>query len=831
MESFLRDLRFAGRAIARTPGFFLVVVTMLALGIGATTAIFSVVDGVLLRPLPYAHPERIVEVFQLNKKGNEAAFSEPNYYDLRASSRSFDGMALFHDWGTTSAVTPSGDAVRARHAVASRDFFTILGVQPILGRGFVPEEQQVGGSPAVVVSQGFWQRVLGGSPSSLGTTLRFDGRSYHIVGVMPSSLDLPAGAELWTPSELQQPIPSRTSHNWNVLARLRDGVSLAQSRRESSAIARTLKAQYGDETWMEDAYVVPLREQIVGDARPALIVLLAASGFLLLIGCANVVNLLVARMASRHGELALRLALGAGRGRLVMQFLAEALAIAACGGLLGFIIGVVGVRALLSLEPGRLPRAAEIGVHWPVLLFAIVVSTLCALALGLLTAWRATRSDIREALAQSQRTQAGSGSSHRIRSGLVVVQVALTLVLLVGAGLLARSFFQLLRVDPGFRADNAVIVDVDVPISPSTGLTLTNGPNAQAVALQRMVQSYDEITARFASLQGVRRVGGANFFPLAGGGTGDGAFIILGTPDEKLDFARLPELLKDKSRSGYAAFRVASPGFFTALHIPLLSGRLFDDRDGPAAMPAAVINAVLAKKQWPNESPIGKIIEFGNMDGDLRPFTIVGVVGDIREGSLADPPEPTFYAYYRQRPVRATSFYFVLDGSAPTANTIAAARGILHELRPDIPPRFRTMETVLADSLADRRFTLVLLAAFGAAALLLATLGVYSVISFLVAQRRQEIGVRVALGARSQDVLALVLRQGATLALIGIVIGAVAALGLTRLMSGLLYGVSSSDPLSFIGVMLLLAVVAVLATLIPARRAAKVDPMTVLRGT
>jgi predicted permease len=648
---------------------------------------------------------------------------------------------------------------------------------------------------------------------------------------MPSSVDVPAGTDLWTPSELERPVPSRTAHNWNVLAKLRDGVTLAQARREASAVARTLKGQYGDETWMEDAHVVPLREELVGDVRPALVVLLAASGFLLLIGCANVVNLLVARLASRHGELALRLALGAGRGRLVRQFLAEALAIAACGGLLGLLVGIFGVRVLLSLEPGRLPRVGEIGVHWPVLVFAILVSSICALALGLLTAWRATRGDIREALAQSQRTQAGSGSSHRVRSGLVVVQIALTLVLLVGAGLLARSFVELLQVDPGFRADNTVIMDVDVPIPQSTGLTLTNGASDQASPLQRMVQSYDEISARFAGIQGIRQVGGANFFPLAGGGTGDGAFIILGTPDEKIDFAKLPELLKDKTRSGFADFRVASPGFFTTLHIPLVSGRLFDDRDAPTATPAAVINATLARKQWPNESPIGKIIEFGNMDGDLRPFTIVGVVGDIREGGLAEPPEPTFYAYYRQRPVRATSFYFVLEGSAPTANTIATARGIMHELRPDIPPRFRTMETVLADSLADRRFTLVLLAAFGGAALLLATLGVYSVISFLVAQRRQEIGVRIALGARSQDVLRLVLRQGATLALIGIAIGAVAALGLTRLIAGLLYGVSASDPIAFLGVMVLLAVVAVLASLVPARRAAKVDPMTVLRGT
>jgi predicted permease len=395
---------------------------------------------------------------------------------------------------------------------------------------------------------------------------------------------------------------------------------------------------------------------------------------------------------------------------------------------------------------------------------------------------------------------------------------------------LGRSFVRLLAVDPGFHTDNAVVMDVDVPISASAGSS-TSAPPEEAAALQRMVQFYDELTTRFSNVQGVRQVGGANFFPLAGGGTGNGAFIIMGSPNEKLDFAQLPQLLKDKTRSGFAEFRVASPGFFRALHMPLVAGRLFDDRDSPTAMPVAVISASLAKKQWPNEDPLDKIIQFGNMDGDLRPFTIVGVVGDIREASLAEEPQPTFYADYRQRPVRATSFYFVMDGNAASSAMIASARRIVHDLRPDLPPRFRTMDTVLADSLADRRFMLLLLGVFGGAALLLATLGVYSVISFLVAQRRQEIGVRVALGARAEDVLRLVLRQGATLALIGVVIGAVAALGLTRLIGGLLYGVSATDPVSFIGVMALLTVVALIASLIPARRAAKVDPMTVLRGT
>jgi putative ABC transport system permease protein len=831
MNSFLRDIRFAARTIARTPSFFIVVVLTLGLGVGATTAIFSVVNGVLLRPLPYPSPDRIVQLWQVSAKGHDFNFSEANYTDLRKESRSFDALAEFADWGTTSAVVGNGEGVRARHAVVTGNFFSVLGVRPILGRTFVPEEQRVGGDPAAIVGYGFWQRTLGGAPSSLGRTLRIEGRIYRIVGVMPATMDFPTGTDIWTPAELERPTPSRTAHNWMVLGRLRDGVTLVQARREASAIAKSLKSQYGDATWMFDAHVVPLREQLVGNVRPALLVLLAASGFLLLIGCANVVNLLVARMTARQGELALRLALGAGRGRLVRQFLAEALVLSLGGGLLGVVIGLGGVRVLLSLEPGHLPRVNEVGVHWPVLLFALAVSVACAFVLGLLTAWRATRGDIRETLAQSQRTQAGAGTSHHIRSGLVVAQVALTLVLLVGAGLLARSFERLLAVDPGFHTDNAVVMDVDVPLSPATGLTLTNGVSNEAATLQRMVQFYDELSSRFAAIQGVHDVGGANFFPLARAGGGDGAFIVMNTPNDKLDFSQLPELLKDKTRSGFAEFRVASPNFFKALHIPLVAGRLFDDRDTPTAMPAALINASLAKKQWPNESPIGKIIQFGNMDGDLRPFTIVGVVGDIREASLAEEPEPTFYAYYRQRPVRASSFYFVLEGSAPASTVIAAARRIVHELRPDVPPRFRTMETVLADSLADRRFMLLLLGVFGGAALLLATLGVYSVISFVVTQRRQEIGVRVALGARSEDVLRLVLRQGASLAFVGIGVGAVAALGLTRLIGGLLYGVSATDPLSFLGVTALLVLVALLASFIPARRAAKVDPMTVLRGS
>jgi putative ABC transport system permease protein len=818
MDWLTRDLRYAWRSLVRTPGFFVVTVATLGLGIGATTAIFSVINGVLLRPLPYPRPERIVQLWQLNQKGNNVNFSEPNFNDVRAESRSFTGLAEFTP-GEAVSVAIGDDAVRSRAAQVSRDFFSILGVQPALGRSFVAEEQRQGGSPAVVVSHSFWQRTLGGTPSALGRTLAIAGQSFTVVGVLPTTIDFPPGVDLWIPRELSAPQTSRTGHNWRVIARLRDGVTLAKARQETGAIARSLKARYGDETWMYDAHVVPLREQIVGDVRPALMLLLAASACLLLIACANVVNLLVARMATRQGELALRLALGAGRGRIVRQFLVESLLLSACGAVLGVGAGAAGVKALLALEPGRLPRLGEVGLHWPVLLFALGISVACAVALGLLTAWRATRGDIRDALAQSQRTQAGGGASNRARNSLVVAQVALTLVLLVGAGLLARSFQRLLTVDPGFHADRAVVMDLDFPLTDDSASS------------RGMVQLYDELMRRFAAIPGVKRVGGANFFPLGGGNTGDGLFLILSRPDEPLDFSQIPQLAKDKTRSGYSDFLVASAGFFPALHIPLVSGRLFDARDTPDAPPVAVISTSLARKQWPNESPIGKIIQFGNMDGDLRPLTIVGVVGDVRESSLAEEPGPAFYVDYRQRPRRAGSFYFVLDGASSAQSLIAPARRIVHALRPDIPPRFRTVDTVLADSLADRRFTLLLIGAFGAAALLLATLGVYSVVSFLVTQRRQEIGVRVALGARSQDVLGMVLRQGATLALTGIGIGALVALGLTRLVAKLLYNVSPTDPLSFVAVIALLTVVALLASLIPARRAARVDPMTVLRGS
>jgi putative ABC transport system permease protein len=612
--------------------------------------------------------------------------------------------------------------------------------------------------------------------------------------------------------------PYRTGHNWQALARLAPGITLQQANREISAVSRRLKQQYGDETMMADAIAIPLREQMVGDTRPTLLVLLAASGFLLLIACANVVNLLVARAAVREGELAVRLALGAGRWRLAQQFLAESLVLGLVGGALGVVLAALGVSALLALEPGDLPRIAEVGVDWSVLAFAFGLSVLVAAALGVMSALRGTRGDLRQAMAQAQRTQAGAGASYRVRGALVIAQIALTLVLLVGAGLLGRSFLQLARIDPGYRTERALVLDISASVP--------EGPVGQ----QQRVRLYDDLASRLSALPGVAAVGGVNAFPLTGGNRSNGSFLIMSRPDEPIDMSKIPELMKDPSRSGEAEFRVASPGYFHAMNIPVIRGRVFEDRDAPDAPHVAVISASLAKAKWPNADPIGRIIQFGNMDGDLRPFTIVGVVGDVREASLADQPRPTFYASYRQRPRPTSTFNFVIQGDAPAEAIIPAARRIVTELRPDVPPRFRTIQTVVSQSVADRRFVLLLVGVFGAAAMLLATLGVYSVIAYVVTQRRQEIGVRVALGAQSGDVLRMVLRQGLRLALVGIGIGTVAALFVGRLLGRFLFGIAPNDPVAFGGVIVLLGAVAIVASFIPALRATRVDPMTALRN-
>ena len=813
MDSVLRDVRYVARSFRRNPGFFAVTALTLALGIGATTAIFSVVNGVLLRPLPYPDSERIVQLFPVDKTGARTSSSEPNFSDWRTQARGFSSMAIASA-AFTITVTGLAEPVLARATSVSRDFFAVFELKPELGRVFADDEQRRGAPPTVVVSDAFAQKYLGGAPRAIGHRIAVAEQVATVIGVMPPAMNYPAGNDLWLPHEIDE-ASSRTTGGWRVVARLRDGVTLGTVTRDLRALTHRLKQEYGDATGMVDADVVTLHERLVGDVKPALVVLLGASAFLLLIACANVVNLLVARMAMRRSEIGVRLALGASRSMLARQFLTESALLSAAGGLGGVALAYGGIRLLVGLQTGRLPRADEIHLDVSVLVFAIGISAITAVALGLLATWQGTRSDIRETLSSSSRTQAGSGSSARIRQTLVVSQIALTVVLLVGAGLLGRSFVRLLDIRPGYRTEHAVILDATLPDE--------RGEDAAV----RRIAFYHDVMARASAIPGVGRVGATNGFPLIGG-EADGGFIILSRPDEQIDASRDAELRKDPARSGYANFMVVDGNYFDAMSIPVVRGRAFQTGDTPDAPHVGVISASLAKAKWPNEDPIGKIIQYGNMDGDMRPFTVVGVVGDVRDESLASDPQPTFYAYLPQRTRAASHLFVVMQTSGDPTSVMRSAAAIVRQLRPDVPSVVRTIETIVATSLADRRFVLTLVAVFGGVALLLATLGVYSVISYLVTHRRKEIGVRIALGAQRGDVMSQVLWQSAWLTAVGIVVGAAGALAVTRVLAGLVFGVSTTDPVAFGGVVLLLVLVALVASWLPARRAARVDPLTVL---
>jgi putative ABC transport system permease protein len=814
MNAFQQDLRQAWRLLLRSPGFTLAAVLTLSLGIGATSALFSVLQSVVLQPLPYSQPERIVQLWQLGAEGNRMNVSDANFADLKEQSQSFDALAQFQQ-GQSVTVVSGQDAMRASASTVSAGFFDAIGVGPSRGRAFMPAELQVGGAPALIVSHDFWQRALGARPELSDTTLRITDRVYAVVGVMPAGFTFPGKTALWIPRELTAPLPSRTAHNWRVIGRLHEGASLQQAQQEVSAIARRLKAQHGDDTWMSDAALVPLHEQMVGRVRPALLLLLGAAAFLLCIACANVANLLLARTAARQREIAVRLALGAGRTRLARQFFVEALVLSLCGGSVGILFAFWGVDALRALGPVDLPRLDEIRVQWPVLALTLSVSVLMAGVLGLVTLVRGTDANLRDALAQSQRTMAGGRSSGRMRSGLVVAQVALTVVLLVGAGLLGRSLLRILSLEPGYRTSGSLVVDL--PLS---------WP-ADAAAHARTTHMLSELIARVGALPGVVEAGGVNDFPL-GGSYSDGTFLVMSHAAEVSGFEDFQRLMKDPTRTGSAAYRVASEGYFRAMGIPLVRGRLFDERDAADAQHVALISESLARTRWPDEDPLGKLVQFGNMDGDLRPFTIVGVVGDVREQSVEAEPEPTFYGYFRQRKV--SKMHVVAHGPAQPQALVGAARAVVRELDPEVAPSFRSVEQVFAASLAPRRFSLLLVGIFGAAALLLAVMGIYAVVAYVVAQRTAEFGIRIAFGARAQDIRRLVLGHGARMAAAGIVVGLLAAASLSRLIASLLYGVSATDPVAFSAVALLLGGVAVAASLVPALRATRVDPMHALRN-
>jgi predicted permease len=821
MQALMQDLRYGLRMLARSPGFTTVAVLTLALGIGANTAIFSVVYGVLLRPLPYPKPDQIVELREVNAEGGRMNFADPNFEDLRSGSHSFQGVAEYSAW--LDSVSGGSEPTRTMVAPVSRDFFPLMGVGPVLGRGFAQEEERFGAAPVALVSYAYWKQFLGGTTDLARIKLRVMNQSCSIIGVLPPGFRFPFDSDLWVPRELLERLPSRTAHNWHVVARLHGGVPVAQARAELTGIAQRLKQQYGRETNMTDVAVSPLRNALTSSVRPALVVLLGAVGFLLLVACANVVNLLLAQAAARERELAIRSALGAGRNRLVRQFLTEALLLSIAGGALGVLAALWGVDALVAMAPSGLPRLQDVAINLPVLSFTFALSVAVAAGLGVFTALRATSRGLQEALVERGQGRIGTLRGNRLSRLIVAAQIAITLILLAGAGLLGRSLLRVLAIDPGFRTEHILTMDLALPL-PGWGVGAGDEKDVEI----RRVAFLNELFSRLRAVPGVQEVGGANALPLTTG-LADGTYILMSPQEEQPRMEDLDRLFHDSARTGDADYCVASEGYFRALGIPLRRGRLFDQRDTMDAPHVALISESLAREKWLKTDPLGRAIEFGNMDGDLRLLTVVGVVGDIREESLEARPRPTIYVNYRQRPQSTYSFTLVLRTEAEPAGVFTAAREILRDLDPNVPPRFNTFNEIFSASLKTRRFNLTLLGAFAATALLLAVAGIYGVMAYSVARRTHEIGVRMALGAGAPQVLRLVLRQGMLTTVVGVTMGVAGSFALTRAMQSLLFGVSATDPLTFTGVALLLGLAALLASYIPARRATKVDPMVALR--
>ncbi len=824
MDIFFRDLRLGIRSLLKRPGFTSIAVLSLALGIGACTAIFSVVDGVLLRSLPYPDADQLVALREVNAADKRIAFTEPNFLDLRERSRTLEAVAEYG--GGLATVTGGSEPARANTFRASSDFFRVLGIQPFLGRTFAVEESKPGGAPVAVISYSLWRRVLGEKSDLTKTTLKISDEVFTVVGVMPSGFGFPEDAEVWIPRELSFSETSRSAHNWRVVGRMHPGVKFEQARAEVVAIGQQLKQEHGKDMDSVGFALIPQQESMVGNVRGALIMILVAVGFLLVVACANVANLLLAQVTARQREFAVRTALGATRLRLARQFITENLVVTLTAGAVGGLLSFWGVELLLGLNDQSLPRVNEIGMNGRAIGFTLGLCFLVAIVLGLVPLLRFRGRDLEKNLRETGRGQSAQ-AGQRLRGLLVVAQMSLTLILLVAAGLLVKSFFRLLQVDPGFRPESAVAMELSLP---SVGfdekdyreflkayqLILERGiaPDTTAQVnpeLERQRQFQEQLLDRVSQLPGITAVGSINRLPLTGEGA-DGTFLINNNP----------------SRKGSADFRLASAGYFAAMGIPILRGRTFDRGDQPNSPHAALISESLAAKYWPNENPIGQVIQFGNMDGDLRLLHVVGVVGEVRDRGVDAASRPTVYANSFQRRPSSDLSVVVRTQVAPSA-LAPSMRQAVRALDPELPVNFKTLDQVFSSSLDQRRFSLVIFGVFAGVALLLASMGIYGVTSYAVAQRTQEIGIRMALGARRFDVLKLVVRQGMTLAVVGVALGLLGAAAITRLMSSLLFGVTAKDPLTFGAVAALLTLIALVACYLPARRATRVDPLVALR--
>jgi putative ABC transport system permease protein len=802
----LTDLRYALRMLIKSPGFSAIAILTLGLAIGANSAIFSVVNAVLLRPLPYPHSEQLVRVFGSQPQLELAPTSPANFLEWKEQNEVFERIATYTGQGFN--LTGGDKPERVIGARVSADLFQLLAVQPRLGRAFTDEEDQAGHGQVVILSHEFWQSRFGGDPHTLRQAITLNEQSYTVVGIMPPGFAFPdTRTQVWTPVAFNPAERATRDTNFiEVIARLKPGVSIEQARLHMTALAQRQAERYPETNTGIGVKIVSLHEQTVGDVRAMLVVLLGAVGFVLLIACANVANLLLARAAGRQKEMAIRGALGASRVRVVRLLLTESVVLAVWGGALGLLLASWSLDLLISLKPANLPRLAEIGINRTVFIFTLAISVVTGIVFGLVPAFQASKPDLNEGLKESGRGATGSPGRHRVRAALVVSEVALSLVLLVGAGLMIRSFARLLAVDPGFKADHVLTAFVSLPVSKYPKR------EEQAAFFERLIE-------RLRNLPGVSSTGVITDIPLFGGSST--GVEIDGRP------APLP------GQRPMTDYCMISPDYFTAMGVALIKGRAFSHYDTEDAPAVVIINQTMAARFFPGENPIGKRIGLSGNPRDWR--EIVGVAGDVRNYGVDAEVKPGVYVpFFQNAPgylagVASAMNVMVRSTSAPSALTAALLEQV-QALDKDQPvSEIRTMEWYLSESMAQRRFNMLLLGVFGALALVLAAVGIYGVIAYTVTQRTHEMGIRIALGARGGDILKLIFASAMLTTVSGIVLGLAAALALTRLLGSLLYQVTATDPFVYASITLLLLVVAIIATYIPARRAMKVNPITALR--
>ena len=815
MNSLLQDIRYAVRILSKAPGFTIIAIVTLALGIGANTALFSVVDGVLLNPLPYTQPDRIVAVYTHTRTFNHSSISYPNFLDWVRENRSFSGLAAFRE--DDMNITGVGEPERLRTEMISANFFAVLGVKPVVGRTFFAKEDQIGAAPVVLLSEGLWKRKFGGSADAVGKSVSLNGTSYTIVGVIPGDFHYASGnfrfnTDIFVPiGQWDAPLfrDRRTGMGMDAVGRLAPGVTLAQAQADMDGIAHNLATAYPDVDKGSGVAMLPLRDDVVGNIRPFLLVLLAAVGFVLLIACANVANLLLVRATGRAREFAIRAALGAAQTRVVRQLLTESVLLSLVGGALGLLLAAWGTHAALGVLPNALPRSNEIHLNVTVLLFAFGISILVGITFGLVPALKTANPDLHETLKEGGR--GGSGARHRTQNTFVVVEMALALVLLIGAGLMIRSLAVLWGVSPGYNPHNALQLNV------ASALPIGGTPDAIRTAF---IQLHD----RFAAVPGVQALSlEIGSTPMQG--DSEVGFWVEGQPKPTNDAD-----MKD------ALFYSVQPDYLKAMQIPLLRGRFFTADDNQHSAPVIVVDQEFARLAFGNENPIGKRV---NLQIIGTTPEIVGIVGHVKQWGLDEgshsPVLAQFYFPISQvpdqfMPLLARGVSVVVRTTNSPLAVVGGLRSTLEQFNSQLVMYgVQPLDEVVSDSLADRKFSMILLGAFAGLALVLSAIGIYGVISYIVGQRTHEIGIRLALGAHPSDVLRLILGQGTKLALIGIAIGIAAALALTSLMTKIIFGVSAHDPLTFIGVAIVLIAVALAACYFPARRAMRTDPMVALR--